>query len=107
MKNLKENKKRLDKSYLMEMVLSVIPEEPKGLHHKKIASMLGLGYVQTRDIIRELRNLGYPICSNSRDGYWMARDTAEIDRVILMFESYMWSMKQTVIALRKARRDYE
>lgn len=88
-----------DLSYSEQLVLESIPTEPCGKHHKEIANSLSLGYYEVRKIIKNLRNMGYPICSNPHEGYWMARDERELLEVISMLQSYITSMQNTVDAL--------
>ena len=91
----------IDKDYKFykELVLQEIPLEPCGKHHKDIAFNTGLRPVFVRDIIRMLRDDGVPICSNPREGYWMARTSNEIQEVINMFASYINSMQNTLDSL--------
>lgn len=91
--------KKNDYEFYKQLVLQEIPYEPCGKHHRQIANNIGLRAVDTRDVIRLLRNEGYPICSNPSDGYWMARTSDEIQEVISMFTSYINSMIHTVEAL--------
>lgn len=95
--------KKIDYDYYKELVLREIPAEPVKKHHKSIAYNVGLSPVETRDIIRMLRDDGYPICSNSTDGYWMARTSSEIQEVINMFNSYIYSMQMTVESLTETK----
>lgn len=95
--------KRNDLDYYKELVLNEIPKEPCGMHHMDIACSIGMRGADTREIIRLLRNDGYPICSNPNDGYWMARNSSEIQEVISMFTSYINSMTHTVEALTEAK----
>lgn len=91
--------KKVDFEYYKELVLQEIPDEPCGKHHKDIAFNTGLRPVFVRDIIRMLRDDGVPICSNPREGYWMARTSSEIQEVINMFASYINSMQSTLASL--------
>lgn len=95
--------KKSDYNYYKELVLREIPLEPCGKHHKDIAYNLHITPVETRDLIRILRSDGYPICSNSKDGYWMARNADEIQAVINMFNNYIGSMTNTLVALELTR----
>ena len=95
--------KKVDYEFYKELVLQEIPLEPCGKHHKDIAFNTGLRPVFVRDIIRMLRDDGIPICSNPREGYWMARTSTEIQSVINMFESYINSMANTIASLKIAR----
>ena len=91
--------KKVDYEFYKELVLQEIPNEPCGKHHKDIAFNIGLDPKTTRDIIRMLRDDGVPICSNAKEGYWMARTSSEIQKVINMFTSYINSMQNTVASL--------
>lgn len=97
--------KEVDYKYYKELVLREIPLEPCGKHHKDIAFNIGLGKVKTRNVIKMLRDDGYPICSNATDGYWMARTSNEIQDVINMFNSYIHSMQMTVESLTRTKLD--
>lgn len=97
--------KNVDIEMYKELVLSEIPAEPLGKTHRQIACNVGLRPVNTRDIIRMLRDDGYPICSNSQDGYWMATTSQEIQECINMFQSYINSMTDTIQSLQEAKID--
>lgn len=97
--------KKVDYNYYKELVLQEIPSEPCGKHHKDIAFNTRLRPVFVRDIIRMLRDDGVPICSNPKEGYWMARTASEIQEVINMFASYINSMQDTLVSLEMAKLD--
>lgn len=100
---MKRRLSKADYEYYKLIVLQEIPDEPCEKHHRTIASNVGLTPVQVRDTIRLLREEGYPICSNSHEGYWMARNSSEIQEVINMFNSYINSMQSTVEALQDTK----
>lgn len=64
----------------LQQVLSLIPPtKSNAISREKLARLTGLTDRGVRNIIRELREQGEPICSNSEtNGYWKTNDITEI-----------------------------
>lgn len=64
----------------LQQVLSLIPQtKENSISREKLAHLTNLSDRMVRIIIRELREQGEPICSNSEtNGYWKSQDITEI-----------------------------
>ncbi len=71
----------------IQQLLSILPSSSKtAIHAEDIARKLGLpvtgNQVETRQLIREAIKAGNTIVSNTRIGYWLSSDRAEIQNYI-------------------------
>lgn len=85
------------------IILSLIPTEPKGYHASDIAKDSGLRGRECRRIIQELRKEGHPICSSTKEGYWLARSSNELLAVESDLLSHIRSCIRTYSAINKTR----
>lgn len=88
----------------------IVKESIKGLLKKGdtytrqgMCLYLGISDSELRSLIRELRQDGYPICSNSRkNGYWLG-SKEEIEQTINEYRHRAYDMLRTAIALEKKK----
>lgn len=85
--------KEIKKEY--QEVLDILPDKPSGQFQKSLARRLGLTTRNFRQRIRNMRKSGIPICSNDKDGYWLATTSAEVRNMMNYYEQYIISMTHT------------
>lgn len=76
----------------IQQLLSILPNSKQtAIHAEDIAISLGLpttgNQVETRQLIRESIQAGHTIVSNTRVGYWLSSNKAEIQDYIDSLES--------------------
>lgn len=67
--------------------------------------LVALGFCRARDlrfIVRDLRNAGYPICSNTY-GYYIAESYAEITSTVTLLRSHIKSIQETIDSMESIR----
>lgn len=101
------NYKKRDEKYLMEKVLSMIPDEHCGTSSKDIANVTGISSRDVRYIVQKLRDEGYPICATPAYGYWMARYSSEMNDTILKLQAHIDSCEDTLHSLKIAQNSLE
>lgn len=60
---------------------------------------------QNRDLIRELRRKGYPICSDE-DGYFYSEDPNDIHATVMQLKSRLISLSETSKAMAHTEYQY-
>ena len=88
---------------MKSIILCLIPKEPKGYHESDLAKDSGIRGRECRRIIQMLREDGHPICSSTRDGYWLARSSSELLVVEHDLRSHIRSCIRTYSAIKKTR----
>lgn len=95
--------KKKDESYLKDVVLSQIPDEPIGMSSSDIGRNINLSSRDVRLIIQKLRDDGNPICGTPHDGYWVARTSFDMNETIKKLESHISNCHYTLEALKSAQ----
>lgn len=91
--------------YMKELLLESIPEgKENGVSCKHLAFRLGCDKRTIVKLVQKLRDDGYPICSTTYDGYWIAIDVEDIDRTIKALSVRVTSLNDTIDSLKEARR---
>lgn len=86
------------KQRLLNIIKGYGPDSP--VNSGKLEDMLGITGSAVRDLIRELRRDGEPVC-NSKHGYYYGRDNKELISTINNLEARSVSMWNTAQAMRK------
>ena len=80
-----------------EIVLSFILEGKENAKYiKDISFISGFNSREIKRIIQDLRRAGYPICSTTYDGIWLAKDKLELNETIKQFESRQINITDTL-----------
>ena len=67
-----------------------------------VSRFSGLSGEGVRELVNSARREGQPICS-SRNGYWLARNTDELDETIRELTGRIMGIQAAVDGLKKAR----
>ena len=91
--------------------LEISPEEllsllSVGRENAKTASTLRVEPRAIRYAVNKLRKDGVPICSGN-EGYWIARNTVELEQTISIFKAKYRDMLETAISLEYRLVDLE
>lgn len=83
-----------------KIVLSVLPVGKENAQYKKyFIDLLGIKEREFRDIIHSLRIKGIPICSNTTKGYWVCKNSDELEEFILFLESYCINIEEVLYSM--------
>ena len=64
-------------------LLSVLPDKRENaIHMKELARRLDMNERETRQYVLDARKEGFPVLSNTRDGYWEGCNDEELERYI-------------------------
>lgn len=91
-------------TYLKSVTLDHIPNGRKNaVKCKDLAYWIGVSPRFIRRLIQYLRDDGYPICSTTLDGYWLAVLPEELDSTIKLLEHQRETIDATLESLRETR----
>lgn len=89
-----------------EIILSLISEGKENAKYiRDISASSGLCHRDIKSIIQDLRKMGYPVCSSTYDGIWLAKDRFELNETIKQFESRQIRINETLQALYDIQRN--
>lgn len=90
--------------YLKSLTLDHIPNGRKNaVKCKDLAYRVGVSPRVIRRLVQYLRDDGYPICSTTLDGYWLAVLPEELDSTIKLLEHQRETIDATLESLRETR----
>lgn len=93
-----------DLTYLKSITLDYIPNgRQNAVNCKDLAYSVGVSPRFMRRLIQYLRDDGYPICSTTLDGYWLAVLSEELDSTIKLLEHQRETIDTTLESLRNTR----
>lgn len=92
-----------DTQYYNDLVLSIIPNEPNNTSSKDIANILGMNSREVRIVIQRLRDDGYAICATPENGYWLARNSFDMNETLLKMKSHIVNCINTYNSLIECR----
>lgn len=85
-----------------EIILAVIPYgKGDAIKSKEIYHKTGIKPRTLRSIVNSLRDEGYPICSNSYNGYWIPLTSVEIRETINQLQNHINTLTLTINNLLK------
>lgn len=91
-------------TYLKSLTLDHIPNGRKNaVKCKDLAYRVGVSPRVIRRLVQYLRDDGYPICSTTLDGYWLAVLPEELDSTIKLLEHQRETIDATLESLRETR----
>lgn len=101
-----ENRKiTKDESYYKELVLGNIPNVPNGTSSVMIANVTGMTSRDVRFVIQKLRDDGNPICGTPDKGYWIARNSDDMQETLNKLEAHINNTRITLNALIKCQKN--
>lgn len=91
-------------AYLKSLTLDRIPNgKQNAVKCRDLAYLVGVSPRVIRSLIQYLRDDGYPICSTTLDGYWLAVLPEELDSTIKLLEHQRETIDTTLESLRNTR----
>lgn len=91
-------------TYLKSIALDHIPNgRQNAVNCKDLAYLVGVNPRIIRRLIQYLRDDGYPICSTTSEGYWLAVLPEELDYTIKLLEHQRETIDTTLESLRKTQ----
>lgn len=91
-------------TYLKSITLDYIPNgRQNAVNCKDLAYSVGVGPRFMRRLIQYLRDDGYPICSTTSEGYWLAVLPEELNSTIKLLEHQRETIEATLESLRKTQ----
>lgn len=91
-------------TYLKSLTLDHIPNGRKNaVKCKDLAYRVGVSPRVIRRLVQYLRDDGYPICSTTLDGYWLAVLPKELEPTIKLLEHQRETIDATLESLRETR----
>lgn len=93
-----------DLTYLKSITLEHIPNgRQNAVNCKDLAYSVGVSPRFMRRLIQYLRDDGYPICSTTSEGYWLAVLPEELNSTIKLLEHQKETIEATLESLRKTQ----
>lgn len=77
------------------------------IRYRDSKPLFGMHDRQLALIIVDLRNEGYPICANNRDGIWWAKDKEELIETINVINSRIGVMSTCVDGLKRSLENFD
>lgn len=91
-------------TYLKSITLDHIPNgRQNAVKCKDLAYIVGVSPRVIRKLVQYLRDDGFPICSTTLDGYWLAVLSEELDSTIKLLEHQRETIDATLESLRKTQ----
>lgn len=93
-----------DLAYFKGITLDHIPNgRQNAVNCKDLAYSVGVSPRFMRRLIQYLRDDGYPICSTTSEGYWLAVLPEELNSTIKLLEHQRETIEATLESLRKTQ----
>lgn len=96
---------RLYTDYLKSIVLArILPGRERAIKCGDLAFSCGIKPREVRQVVQNLRDDGYPICSTTSAGYWLATSPVELDRTIKALRCQADTLEGTIDALVECKK---
>lgn len=87
-------------NYINELVINCLSRgKVNAVKQDYIKAKTGLNKRDIRYIVQELRHQGYPICSTTYDGYWLADCEEDLEHCISQLTAQAITLHDTIAAL--------
>lgn len=86
--------------YFKNLVINTLAiGKENAIKQSDIADKTGLNKREIRRIMQSLRHDGYPICSTTYDGYWLAKNKEDIEQSLTQLSAQVKTLQETIVAL--------